>query len=82
PGIRRFIWEHAQDVHRILHRVGHAGITFSGVKAQICQPEVVIVGQKCTPAGRVPEDGKVDKICNWPVPKTVKEVRGFIGLCG
>lgn len=82
PGIRRFIWEHAQDVHRILHRVGHAGITFSGAKAQICKPDVVIVGQKCTPEGRVPEDDKVVKVRNWPVPKTVKDVRGFIGLCG
>lgn len=82
PGIRRFIWEHANDVHRILHRVGHAGITFSGLKAQICRPEVIIVGQKCTPEGRKPEDDKVEKIRNWPAPKTVKEVRGFIGLCG
>lgn len=29
PGIRRFIWEHANDVHCILYRVGHAGGTFS-----------------------------------------------------
>lgn len=82
PGIRRFIWEHAQDVHRILHRVGHAGITFSGQKAQICKPTVIIVGQKCTPEGRVPEDDKIEKIRNWPAPKNVKDVRGFIGLCG
>ena len=81
-GIRRFIWEHAQDVHRIMHRVGHAGIRISGLKAQVCRPNVVIVGQKCTPEGRVPEDDKVDKIRNWPVPTSVKEVRGFLGLCG
>ena len=43
---------------------------------------MVIVGQKCTPEGRVPEDDKVDKIRNWPVPTSVKEVRGFLGLCG
>jgi len=24
PGIRRFIWEHAQDVHRVMHRVTSA----------------------------------------------------------
>jgi hypothetical protein len=33
PGIRRFIWEHAQDVHRIMHRVQHAGATVSAHKA-------------------------------------------------
>jgi hypothetical protein len=34
--IRRFIWEHALDVHRIMHRVKCAGGTFSGTKTQIC----------------------------------------------
>ena len=82
PGIRRFIWEHAQDVHRIMHRVKHAGGTFAPSKAQICRPEVIIVGQKCTPAGRLPEPNKVEKILNWPPLKSVHDIRAFLGLCG
>ena len=82
PGIRRFVWEHAQDVHRILHRVKCAGATFSGTKTQVARREVVILGQKCTPMGRLPEDKKVKKILEWPPLTTVKEVRGFLGLCG
>ncbi|KAI0336914.1 hypothetical protein BDW22DRAFT_1305149, partial [Trametopsis cervina] len=82
PGIRCFIWEHAQDVHRIVHRVGQAGGTFSPSKVQLCMPEVLIVGQTCTPAGRLPDDQKIEKILNWPTLKTVKDVRGFLGLCG
>jgi hypothetical protein len=30
PGIRKYIWEHINDVHRILHRIGEAGGTVSG----------------------------------------------------
>src|SRR3984957_2910786 len=82
PGIRKFIWEHAQDVHRILHRIGCAGVTFSGKKMQICRPKVIILGQKCTQEGREPEDAKVDKIKNWPPLKTIRDVRAFLGLCG
>jgi len=82
PGIRRFIWEHAQDVHRVMHRVGCAGATFAAGKSQICRQEVIILGQKCTPEGRLPEDSKVIKIINWPPLRTPKEVRGFLGLCG
>jgi transposase InsO family protein len=82
PGIRRFIWEHAVNVHRIMHRVSCSGATFSGKKTQICRPEVTILGQKCTPHGRLPEEEKVSKILNWPQPKTVRDVRGFLGLCG
>jgi transposase InsO family protein len=82
PGIRRFIWEHAVDVNRIMHRIKESGATFSAKKTQICLPEVVIIGQKCTPQGRLPDDGKVSKIKNWPPLTTTKEVRGFLGLCG
>jgi RNase H-like domain found in reverse transcriptase/Integrase zinc binding domain len=82
PGIRLFVWQHAKDVHRIMYRIGSAGGTFAAKKSQICRPEVVIVGQKCTPRGRSPEDGKVSKVLNWPPLKTPKEVRGFLGLCG
>jgi hypothetical protein len=82
PGIRRFIWEHAQDVHRILHRVQHAGATVSVHKAQISLPEVLIVGQKCNSKGREPDRDKVSKILDWPPLTNPKEVCRFLGLCG
>jgi len=69
-------------LHGILHRIGHAGGTVAPTKMQLCKEEVVILGQKCTPEGRLPEDAKVAKILNWPRLKSVKEVRGFLGLCG
>jgi len=82
PGIRRAIWEHAQDVHRIMHRIHHAGATFAATKAQICQNEVMIVGQRCNAQGREPDTAKIDKILSWPSPKSRTEVRQFLGLCG
>ena len=82
PGIRRFIWEHANDVHRIIHRVAHAGGTFSPSKIQLAQRQAVILGQKCTPEGRLPDSQRTEKILKWPALKTPKDVRGFLGLCG
>ena len=82
PGIRRFIWEHANDVNRIMHRIKEAGATFSAKKTQLCCPEVLIIGQKCTPQGRLPDDDKVSKILNWPQLANPREARGFLGLCG
>ena len=81
-GIRRYIWEHLNDVHRILHRIGEAGGTVSAKKMQLCRAEVEIVGHQCSAKGREPVDNRVKKILNWPVPKSLKEVRGFLGLCG
>jgi hypothetical protein len=65
-----------------MHRIKCAGATFSAKKTQICRQEAIIVRQKCTPAGCIPEDGKVSKVLSWPPLKTPSDVRGFLGLCG
>ena len=82
PGIRRYMWEHINDVHRILHRIGEAGGTVSAKKMQLCQSEVQIVGHQCSARGREPVDDRIQKILDWPTPINLKEVRGFLGLCG
>lgn len=82
PGIRRFVWEHLQDVHRVMHRIGHAGGTFSGKKFQIARPEVLIVGHRCNADGRLPDLSRISKVVDWPTPKNARDVRGFLGLAG
>jgi integrase-like protein/reverse transcriptase-like protein/aspartyl protease len=81
-GIRRFIWEHLNDVHRVIHRLGHAGATISAKKIFIAAPEVLVLGHKCTYEGRVPDDSKIAKIRTWPPCKTVTDVRAFLGTAG
>ena len=51
-------------------------------KAQICLPEVLIVGQWCNALGCEPDTSKIDKILKWPTLSTPKEVCQFLGLCG
>lgn len=82
PGVRRFVFEHLVDVNRVLHRMKHAGATISVPKMALAQPEVVIVGQKCTYEGRRPDDSMIKKILSWPPCESVSEVRGFLGTVG
>jgi hypothetical protein len=82
PGIRRFVWEHANDVHQIMHKVGCVGTTFSAMKVQCCRRQALIVGQLCSPEGRMPDVKKVSAILDWPILKGPQEVRRFLGLCG
>jgi hypothetical protein len=80
--VRRFVWEHLNDVHRILHRLHCAGATVSASKLFIAVPEVVILGHKCNYEGRVPDDSKIAKIRDWPNCKSLADVRAFLGLAG
>ncbi|PWA81057.1 hypothetical protein CTI12_AA191120 [Artemisia annua] len=46
------------------------------------QPQVVFLGHVITSAGVHVEQEKISAIQSWPVPTSVKEVRGFLGLTG
>ena len=80
--IRRFVWEHLQNVNRVIQRIKHAGGTISGYKAHFCDEFADIVGHRCTQEGRVPEESRVQKILDWPIPINLTEVRGFLGTMG
>jgi hypothetical protein len=82
PGIRRFIWEHLNDVHCVIHRLGHAGATVSAPKLFIAAPEVIILGHKCNYNGQIPDESKTAKIKTWPVCKSITDVCAFLGTVG
>jgi hypothetical protein len=82
PLIRRFVWEHICDVNRVMHRIKHAGGTFSVKKMFVCTPEAHLLGHCCTYYGRIPDTSHVDKILNWAPCKNLTEVRGFLGTAG
>jgi hypothetical protein len=81
PNVRRFVFEHAQDVNRVLHRLGHAGASVSAKKIQLGVPEAKIVGQICNYEGRLPDEDRVRKITDWKTPRNTTELRGFLGVC-
>lgn len=82
PGIRRFVWEHFQDVHRIIQRAKAHGVTFNGKKAFIGVPEADILGHDCNYDGRIAKPSRVQTIQDWPTPTNISEVRAFLGTCG
>jgi hypothetical protein len=82
PGIRRFVWEHFQNVNRIIQRTKYCGGTYSGFKSTLCAEEIVAVGHRCTPQGRLPDPKYIDKISNWGPCKNLSDVRAFLGTVG
>ena len=82
PGIRRFILEHLQVVHRILQRLENVGATVSTKKFILTALDATIIGHKCTFEGRIPHEAKVQKICDWPECQNLTQVHRFLGVCG
>ena len=81
-GIRRFVWEHFQNMNRIVQRMKYAGGSFSGLKAVLCASEFLVVGHLCSYEGRKISKDRMSVITNWPPCKDLHEVRGFLGTAG
>ena len=47
-GICRFVWEHFQDLNRVVQRMKYSGGTFSGYKSLLCAAEITVLGHRCT----------------------------------
>ena len=81
-GIHKFIWEHLNDVHRILHRFHCAGATVSAKNLFIAVPEVIILSYKCNFDSHIPDDSKIMRIRDWPPCKLLMDICAFLGTVG
>ena len=51
PGIRHFVWEHFQDLNRVVQCMKYSRGTCSGYKSKLCTPEILVLGHCCTYVG-------------------------------
>lgn len=80
PGIRRFVFEHIQNLDKTLERCERAGACI-GSKSQFCHKKMGIVGYVCGAEGREPAASKVEKIVEWNQCDNVSHVKAFLGIC-
>ena len=81
PGVRRFVFEHLQNLDRVLAELERAGTTISAEKSHFCSAGMKIVGFVCDYEGRHPDQGKVSKILLWPDCRNVSDARAFMSVC-
>uniref|UniRef100_A0AC35F203 Integrase catalytic domain-containing protein n=1 Tax=Panagrolaimus sp. PS1159 TaxID=55785 RepID=A0AC35F203_9BILA len=72
--------EHLSLLEEILKRVIKYGLMFKPKKCEIGKQELCYLGHVISERGVELGKDKVDKVKNFPVPKTVTQVRQFIGL--
>ena len=74
--------EHLVRLEQVLERLASVGLKIKLPKCSFLQDEVKYLGHIVTEKGIKPNPDKIKAIKNFPKPKTVKEIRGFIGLVG
>ena len=74
------IEEHEEMVRWVLKRLCDEGYYANPDKCEFFQEEISFLGHVINGKGISVQQHKIKAVATWPVPKTVKEVRGFLGL--
>ena len=74
-------WEIAlQNLREVFMRFRKAGLKLKPSKCFLLRQEVDYLGHVVSKDGIKADPKKVSAVKNWPAPRTVKQVRGFLGM--
>lgn len=74
------IHQHKQHLRQLYDWLTKYGVLLNTSKCIFGQTEVKFLGYKVSFSGIQPLDSKIQAIQEFPVPKTVKELRRFLGM--
>ena len=81
-GIQCFVWDHFQNLNRIIQGMKYTCGTFSGKKLVLCMGQIMVVGHVGTYEGRIPDLMHIMVILNWGPCGSLLEVHAFLGTIG
>ena len=73
---------HVEELERVLAMHEQAGIKLNARKTHLFKEEVDYLGFRIYKDGVKMKESYIEKILQWPSPKSTKEMRSFLGFCG
>lgn len=74
--------EHLQNLELVLRRFEEANLKLNPEKCHWALNEVGYLGHIVSAEGLRTDPRKIEAVDSWPCPKTIKDVRAFLGLTG
>ncbi|UYV60791.1 hypothetical protein LAZ67_1002346 [Cordylochernes scorpioides] len=78
----RDIREHNERLTNVLECFRGAGLSLKPSKCRFAYQKLPILGHVVSENGVEPATDKIEAVKEFPIPKNVKQVRSFLGLCG
>ena len=76
----RSVEEMAERLEEILGRFRKANLKLKPTKCRLFQTRVLFLGHCVDETGISPDVSKIQAVLDWPVPRTLTEVRAFVAL--
>jgi hypothetical protein len=68
-------------LRHVLQRFSDANLKLKTKKCNLFKKEIKFLGHIVSEKGIATDPAKIEAVQDWPVPKSAKEVKSFIGLC-
>ncbi|GBG65121.1 hypothetical protein CBR_g49484 [Chara braunii] len=72
--------EHQGHLRQVLEKLREANFKINAKKCEWAKTQVLYLGHVLDGDGIKPEDSKIAAIRDWPTPRTLTELRSFLGL--
>ena len=76
------IEEHIERLDKVFQRLDDFNLKVNPKKCEFFKTSITYLGHIVSNDGIHADPDKIDAVVNWPVPKTVKQVRQFLGFAG
>ena len=73
--------EHLNNLREVFTRLRAAGLKLSPKKCELFRKEVRFLGHIVSAEGIRTDPQKTETVLSWPIPRSLKELRSFLGLC-
>lgn len=74
--------EHISSLDKVFKKLSEANLKIQLDKCEFLQKQAEFLGHIITPDGIKPNPNKIKAIVDYPIPKTEKEIKQFLGLAG
>lgn len=72
---------HLERLRQILCRLREVGLKLKPTKCKLLRRQVLFLGHVISANGVATDPEKVQAVRSWPTPRTLRELRAFVGLC-
>ena len=74
--------QHRKHLMLVFERMKKMGLMVKGSKVQLFSTRVQFLGHVISADGVAPQEEKVKSVQEWPIPKNLSDLKGFLGLVG
>jgi len=74
--------EHIMSLRKVFLKLREANLKLQLDKCEFLKKETEFLGHIITTDGIKPNPAKIKAVVNFPIPKSTKEIKSFLGLCG